>query len=73
MFGLRSGAHLGPSASQKERITLIKLALLNKVGEGGMKHYGLDDPPPPASTLTQRAEDTTIREGDSSDDAGVYL
>lgn len=30
------------SASQRERITLIKVALMNKIGEGGVKHYGLD-------------------------------
>ena len=28
-------------ASQTERITLIKVALLNKVGEGGVRHMGL--------------------------------
>ena len=30
-------------SSQRERITLIKVALLNKVGEGGLRHMGLDD------------------------------
>lgn len=29
-------------ASQTERIALIKVALMNKIGEGGMRHYGLD-------------------------------
>lgn len=29
------------SASQTERVTLIKVALLNKVGEGGVRHLGL--------------------------------
>lgn len=39
---------MGPySASQTERITLIKVALLNKVGEGGMRHYGFVRDPDP--------------------------
>ncbi|KAK1927302.1 hypothetical protein DB88DRAFT_507396 [Papiliotrema laurentii] len=29
-------------SSQRERIALIKVALVNKLGEGGAKHYGLE-------------------------------
>ncbi|KAI9637651.1 uncharacterized protein MKK02DRAFT_43577 [Dioszegia hungarica] len=28
--------------SQSERVTLVKIALLNKVGEGGVRHMGLE-------------------------------
>lgn len=74
------------SASQSERITLIKIALLNKVGEGGMKHYGYDGPPgPPKSTPApaHTSTNTSARQQSSvqpapttsspSQDEGMYL
>lgn len=39
----RAGELIPSRSSQRERITLIKVALLNKVGEGGLRHMGLDD------------------------------
>jgi len=37
-----------PSPSQRERIAMIKVALMNKIGEGGIKHYGLESTPKPS-------------------------
>ena len=73
------------SASQTERITLIKVALLNKVGEGAAKHYGFDiprstDPPlastddPPARASQENQEDShpaNRRDGEAAPDAGL--
>ena len=53
------------SASQRERILLIRLALVNKVGEGAAKHYGFeDDAEAPAAITTQSAQPTPQSEAD---------
>ncbi|ORX38319.1 hypothetical protein BD324DRAFT_649694 [Kockovaella imperatae] len=72
-------------ASQTERITLIKVALLNKVGEGGIKHYGLELPtksPPtaPAESAEARGnyhQEPSQTEAETTDnleaDGGLFL
>jgi len=74
------------SASQTERIELIKVALRNKIGEGSMKHYGIletqSGPPPERSPngsstgqLQGNGESDPVIPGgsDGEHDDGMYL
>ena len=62
------------SASQSERIELIKMALRNKVGEGGMKHYGLERKVPqlPYSIASTQAE-RVVQPNIDNHDEGMHL
>ena len=71
------------SASQTERIELILVALRNKIGEGGMKHYGIsgrndDSPKPVLGSLDSPEENERVTNDDrdtmsSLNEDGVYL
>jgi hypothetical protein len=54
---------------------LIKVALLNKVGEGGMKHYGYDEPPDPTNkpNLTQPVTTPIADPPAPTEEEGMYL
>lgn len=72
------------SASQKERLTLIKVALRNKIGEGGMRHYNLDQELSTQAPISLRRSPTADHSRDDGQGAesreigqnggdGVYL
>lgn len=66
------------SASQTERIELIKVALRNKIGEGGRKHYGIDEevtrtPPASSRTTLGLANGGATVTSTTVEDGGMYL
>ena len=72
------------SASQTERIELIMLALQNKIGEGGMRHYGILEAESASRTESSPRTQTARLQGESrpetiednetpSANEGVYL
>ena len=68
------------SASQTERISLIKVALMNKVGKDALKHYDLGPEDSEGAKPTDSTNANTIAtnvnnptQADTNDEEGLHL
>lgn len=61
------------SASQTERIALIKIALMNKVGKDALKHYDLGPEEKESSNMNGASNGTDRAQTEAIGDEGLHL
>ena len=61
------------SASQKERIALIKIALMNKVGKDALKHYDLGPEEKEPSNTIRASPGSDRAQTEATGEEGLHL